>query len=146
MSEVDFSRKRCKSAMAAMALEGWVPSNIIAAVLRCCFIGENGLTKEASIFTGGIVKIPIRRDVACKVSGAQRGGNWCFCSSSSNQRWYQLSLLGKVRSSSLSSFPLQILIPEIVEQCWDLTFSLFKCVSKIGCQIFTNNKHSQKTD
>ena len=32
------------------------------------------------------MKISLRRDVACKVSSAERGGNGRFCGSSSNQR------------------------------------------------------------
>ena len=34
--------------------------------------------------------------------------------------------------ASPTCFSLQILAPEIVEPCWDFTFSLLKCVSKIG--------------
>ena len=115
----------------------------VPAGLRSSSRVENDLSDGASIFTGRIVKIRNRRAVACKVSSAKRGGNGCFCSSSSNQRRYQQKPLGKVRLPSLTSFPLQILVPGIWEQCWDFTFSLFKCVSKNGCQIFTNNKQSK---
>ena len=34
------------------------------------------------------MKISLRRDVVCKVSSAERGGNGHFCGSSSNQRRY----------------------------------------------------------
>ena len=44
----------------------------------------------------------------------------------------------------LISFLLQVLAPDTVEQCWKITFSVFKCVYKIGCQIFIQNQ--QLTD
>ena len=144
-SSLDLSRKRPQRWIEGSQRKSEVPANIVAAALHRRFLAENGLTNGGSISIGGIVKIWNWRDVACKVSSAKRGGNWCFCSSSKNQRRYQLSLRWKVRLPSLSSFPLQILTPEILQQCWDFTFSLLKCVSKIGCQIFTNNEHSQKT-
>lgn len=132
--------------MAAFCWRGWVLPRRFSVPLQGCFQGENGLTDGASIFTGRIVKKQNWREVACQVSSAKGGGKWCFWSSSSNQRRYQLSVRWKVRLASLSSLPLQIWAPEIVEKCRDFTFSLSKCVSEIGCQIFINNIHSQKSD
>ena len=103
---------------------GWAPDNI-AATLRLSYRVENGLTDGTSTSTGRIVKTSSRRPVACKVSSAWGGGNGCFSTSRLNQRSYRLSVRWKVSSVLLSSFPLQILAPEVLEYCrvFNLHFS-----------------------
>ena len=48
-----------------------MPANIVAVVLQFCPGMENKLPDGTSISTGRIVKIAIRRAVACKVSGVK---------------------------------------------------------------------------
>ena len=90
------------------------------------------------------MKISLRRDVACKVSSAERG-KWTFFAALARTK-------GDIKIASDQNLDgyLSVLFPyrSELQGYWkplEIDFSLFRCVSLTGWQTFTENKHSQRT-